>query len=59
VFILLGLPLAGVGGLLAVLGARAEKAQAGPAVACEGFLMILGVLAVAQGIRSLITPGKV
>jgi len=30
-----------------------------PAMACEGFLGFLGVLAIVQGIRALVRPGKV
>jgi hypothetical protein len=50
-----GLPLAAFG-VLAVLVDVARGSFG--ALVCEGFLGLLGLLAVLQGVRGLIRPGK-
>lgn len=59
VFILAGLPLAGFGGLSVVARFISGAPVGLPAMACEGFLGFLGVLAIVQGIRALARPGRV
>lgn len=57
VFILAGLPLVLVG-LLSLLGQM--MARPNPlGLACTGFLGLLGLLAILQGVRTLSRPGKV
>jgi hypothetical protein len=59
VFILAGLPLAGIFGWFA-LARMVEGNPAGlPAMAVEGLLALLGLLAIGQGLRALLNPGKV
>jgi hypothetical protein len=57
VFILAGLFLGAFGGR-AILQLAGGNLLAIPEVACEGFLGLLGVLAIIQGIRSLSNPGR-
>ena len=59
VFILAGLPLAGFGFFSIVIRLASANPMGIPAMACEGFLGFLGVLAMVQGIRSLLNPGRV
>jgi hypothetical protein len=55
VFIIVGIALAGFG----LFGVVAGLAQGNPIpVACEGLLSLLGFLAIVQGIRSLVSPGR-
>ena len=54
VLILAGLPLTGFGALSIFLWSLRGDPIGLPAVACEGFLGLLGILAIVQGIRSLI-----
>jgi hypothetical protein len=59
IFILAGLPLASLGFLGAVFNLGRGGLAGFPAMACEGFLGIIGVLAIVHGIRSLAKPGKI
>jgi hypothetical protein len=56
VFILIGLPLAGLGLFGAILGLAGGNPFA---LACEGALGLLGALAIVHGLRSLLSPGRV
>lgn len=58
-FILLGLVLAVIGGVSVVFRLRDPNPIGIPAMACEGFLCVLGLLAIGHGIRSLMKPGRV
>jgi hypothetical protein len=58
VFLLAGLPLAGVGVVSIVLRLNSGNVLAMPAMACEGFLAFLGLAAMWQGCRALLRPGK-
>ena len=59
VFILAGVPLLGYG-LFSIVMRLVRGDVAGiPAMACEGFLGLLGILAIVQGLRALVKPGKV
>jgi hypothetical protein len=59
VFILAGLPLAGFGLFSVGMRLLSGEVWALPAIGCEGFLAVLGLLAVMQGVRALLRPGKV
>lgn len=58
VFILVGIVLGGFGGLSLVVRLMSANPAGLPAMACEGFLGFLGILAFAQGIRALMKPGQ-
>jgi hypothetical protein len=58
-FVILGLPLTAFGGVSIALRVGSGNVLGIPAMACEGFVAVLGVLAVVRGIRSFISPGKV
>jgi hypothetical protein len=59
VFILAGLPLAAIGVFSVVLHVESGNPAGLLAMACEGFLGVLGVLAIIHGIRSLVLSGRV
>lgn len=59
VFIVAGLLLSGFGFLSVAAHLSSGNPLGVPAMVCEGFLGVLGVLSIIQGIRSLSTPGKV
>jgi hypothetical protein len=59
VFILAGLPLAGLGVVSILLRIAQGNVLGLPAMVCEGFLALLGCLAIFHGIRALSNPGKV
>lgn len=59
VFILIGLLLAAFGGFAVVNHLASRNPLGLPAMACEGFLGFLGLLAIGLGIRVLMNPGKV
>ena len=59
VFVVVGLLLAGFGGLSLIIHLNSVNPIGIPAMACEGFLGFLGLLAIGQGFRALIRPGKV
>lgn len=60
VFIFAGLPLAGFGCLSVLMRLVAGGDILGiPAMACEGFLGVIGCLAIYHGIRALSKPGNV
>jgi hypothetical protein len=58
VFLVIGFLLAGLGFLSLVIRFLSGNVLAIPAMACEGFLAFLGILATVQGLRALIKPGK-
>jgi hypothetical protein len=58
-FILIGLPLAGLGAISVIMRLRSVNPLEVPAMACEGFLGFIGLVAIGQGIRVLIRPKKV
>jgi len=59
VFILIGLPLAAFGGFAIIFRIGSGNVLGLPAMACEGFLGFLGLLALGQGARALMRPGQV
>lgn len=59
VFILAGLPLAGLGVVSVVLHLARGNPLGIPAMTCEGLLGVIGCLAIFHGIRTLSNPGKV
>ena len=59
VFILIGLPLAAFGGFAIIFRIASGNVLGLPAMACEGFLGFLGLLALGQGARALMRPGQV
>jgi len=59
VFILIGFLLAGACGLSIVLRLRSGNPLGIPAMAVEGFLGVVGLLAVRHGTRALLRPGTV
>jgi hypothetical protein len=58
-FIFIGLILAGFGGIAVLSRLISPNVVGLPAMACEGFLAFLGILAMIHGYRSLNSPGKV
>jgi hypothetical protein len=58
VFLVSGFLLAGVGFVSLVLRLMSGNVLGIPAMACEGFLGLLGILAIVQGLRALVKPGK-
>jgi hypothetical protein len=58
-FLLVGLLLAGFGLINIIMRVASGHVLGLPAMACEGFLGFLGVLALIKGFRSLMYPGKV
>ncbi len=58
-FILVGLPMVGVGTTSVILRVLNGNLAGTSAMACEGFGAVLGVLAIIQGVRALLYPGKV
>jgi hypothetical protein len=58
VFLLAGLPLAAFGVLGVVFRLASGNPLGIPAMACEGFLGLLGILSIVQGVRSLVSPGN-
>ena len=58
VFLVIGFLLAGLGFLGLIIRLLSGNVLAIPAMACEGFLAFLGILAIVQGLRALIKPGK-
>ena len=59
VFILVGLPLAALGAFAIVNRLASGNPLGLPAMACEGFLGFLGLLAIGRGVRAIFRPGKV
>jgi hypothetical protein len=59
VFLIIGLILAAGGTISVLLRLGEGKAIGVPAMACEGFLGFLGLLAIGHGIRVLLRPGRV
>ena len=57
VFILVGVLLAGAFGLSWIIGFAVGRLP-GPALACEGFLIFLGIMAIIFGFRSLLRVGQ-
>ncbi|MBI3823999.1 MAG: hypothetical protein HY289_15130 [Planctomycetes bacterium] len=57
-FILVGLLLAGFGGISVVAGFSAGSPMLAPAIVFEFFLAIIGVLSLIHGIRTLGNLGK-
>ncbi|VTR93634.1 unnamed protein product [Gemmata massiliana] len=58
-FVGVGLLLAGFGGISVLLGMLKGDPLRLPAIACEGFLGIIGCLSIYHGLRSLFNPGDV
>jgi hypothetical protein len=62
VFILAGLFLGGIGSigvLLNLLNVASGNVGGVLGFACEGFMAVIGLIAIVHGIRSLSDPGKV
>lgn len=58
VFLLLGFLLVGFAAFSILVRAASGNVLGIPAMLCEGFLGFLGLLAIYQGLRALIKPGK-
>jgi hypothetical protein len=58
VFVLIGLVMTGFGGVSILMRVASASFAGLPGMICEGFLGVIGLLALAHGIRSLIRPRK-
>lgn len=59
VFVLVGLLLATFGAFAVVTGLLRGNPLSIPAMTCEGFLGVIGLLAIGHGVRTLVKPGQV
>lgn len=58
IFLLIGFLLAGFGFFSVLIRIIRGNVLGIPAMACEGFLGVFGILAIVQGLRAFIRPGK-